>query len=366
MNQTDNSTETELTQAEVSAQTRETKCTSCGAGMAFDIETGGLKCKHCGTTTEFNDTERVQRRQITNEVLGQHSKWTEARVFQCSNCGAKEVMEKKSMTVSCAFCGSNNVVASEELPGVQPDAVIPFSITEQTAVTRFKKWIRGKFFAPNAFRKGDVQKQMNKMYTPCWSFSARTENMYQGTVGRTVFRTVHTRNGTQTRSEIQWFRIHGVQWHDYKDYFYQSGERISPKNFNALKPFDLNTVRVYRQEFLSGIIAEHYTKSLETCFAEFSTFVKRDMRGRILRKHGAQHVQFLDIRTTFHDRRFNYVLLPLYISNYRFKEKLFNFYINGATGKIVGAYPKSAAKISLLVGGVIAAVVAGLAVLYFI
>jgi len=47
----------------------------------------------------------------------------------------------------------------------------------------------------------------------------------------------------------------------------------------------------------------------------------------------------------FHDRRFNYVLLPLFISNYTYREKLFNFYINGATGRIAGRYPKSAAKI---------------------
>ncbi|MCL2846231.1 MAG: hypothetical protein FWE38_00910 [Firmicutes bacterium] len=352
--------EENMTEQEVQAQTAQNKCPSCGANMSFDIETGGLKCRHCNTTKAFDDTERVQRRQITNEILGTHSQWREGKVFRCSNCGAQEVLTERSLATKCAFCGSAQVLESDELPGIQPDSVIPFQITEQSAVERFRKWLKSRWFTPNAFKRYDIREQMSKLYTPCWSFSARTENQYQGTVGRTIT-TSHSRNGrVQTQTRIQWFRVRGQINHNYTDYFIQSGDRIASRNFNALKPFDLRQVKVYRQEFLSGIIAEHYTKNLEQCFNEFSNFVKRDMRTRIMRKHGADHVQHLDIRTRFHDRRFNYILLPVYINNYRYKEKTYNFFINGATGKVVGRYPRSRVKIALLVLGGLA--VLGLAI----
>jgi len=335
-------------QEEQRIQSQQTKCTGCGSNMNFDIETGSLKCKHCGTFREFEDTEKVQRRALTNDLLTKHEKWDEARVLKCSNCGATEVMNRTDLAIRCSFCGSAKITGAEDLPGIKPDSVIPFQITPEAANQRFRKWIKGKFFAPRSFKRADVQERMHKIYTPCWSFTSKTVNVYNGTLGRTV--TTHTKNGTTTRTH--WFRVNGAIHKHYTDVFFQSGSRISSLNFNRLKPYNLQQVRVYRQEYLSGIIAEHYSKTLETCLNEFSQFVKADIRRDVMRKHNADTVSHLSIMTTFNDRHFNYVLLPVYVSNYTYKEKLFNFYVNGATGKIVGRYPKSGLKIFAIVAGV--------------
>ena len=344
-----------LTEQQV--QTLQNKCSACGAGMVFDIETGNLKCGHCGNMQELQDNEVVQRRQITNDLINSHEKWTEGKVFACSNCGAKEVLDNKEIARKCSFCGSAKIASIDELPGIKPDSVIPFQITEQTAQARFRKWIKSRWLAPSTFKRSDVKERMNKIYTPCWSFTAMTQNLYRGTLGRTV--TIQTRNGTRT--SVRWFRVNGQINQAYTDHFIQGGQRISSRSFNGLKPFNLQLIRVYRQEFLSGIIAEHYTKTLEACFNEFSNFVKQDIRRRIIRKHMADQVQHLDIRTSFLERKFNYVLLPIYISNYNYKGKLYNFYINGASGKVVGRYPRSAIRILgivlgtiLIVGGIAA------------
>ena len=339
-------------------ETIQNKCPSCGSNLVFDIETGGLKCRHCGTTTDFNDTEVVQRRELCDSLLSGYQKWTEARVFACSNCGAKEVLEDKTIARKCAFCGSAQVASIDELPGIRPDSVIPFQVTESGAVTRFKQWMRGRWLAPGAFRnKKNINKQMNKLYSPCWSFSSKTINQYSGTLGRTI--TVSSRNGTRT--QVRWFRVVGNIAQNYNDKLYQSGERINSIRFNKLKPYNLAQLKVYRQEYLSGIIAEHYTKTLEQCFREFSMFVKKDVRNRVVSRYRADVVGNLDIQTNFTERRFNYILLPLYISNYTYKGKLYNFYINGATGKVTGRYPRSFFKIMGIVLGV-AAVVIGVGV----
>ena len=360
-------------QEEQKLQAQQNKCTGCGAGMKFDIATGGLKCNHCGSVQEFNDNELVQRRAITDDLINKHEKWDEARVLRCANCGATEVVNRTDISLGCAFCGSAKITAVEDLPGIKPDSVIPFQITPETAHQRFRKWIKGKFFAPSRFKKADVKEHMNKIYTPCWSFSSRTENFYNGTLGRTVTVHHHHRGGMHgrgshgghTETRIHWFRVSGVMNKHYTDVFFQSGSRISNINFNRLKPYNLKQVKVYRQEYLSGIIAEHYSKTLENCLNEFSQFVKSDIRRDILRKHGADQVSHLNIQTTFHDRHFNYVLLPVYVSNYTYKNKLYNFYVNGATGNIVGRYPKSIMKIGVIVLGVIAIVAGAVTGLWF-
>ena len=325
------------------------KCPGCGSSLMYDIASGNLKCQHCGTTRAMQEDNQVQRRTMCAQVLNTHKQWTDGAVFRCSNCGANNVVSKRDISKSCAFCGSNAIVQSQELPGIQPDSVIPFQITQETASQRFNQWRKKRWFVPGEFKKADLRKSMSPMYTPCWSFSAQTQSMYNGTLGRTV----STRNGTRT----QWFRVSGGIMQNYTDYFVQSGERINTKNFNNLKPFNLQLVRVYRTEFLSGIVAEHYSRDLEICFQDFAAFVRRDKQQKIMRRHNATSVSQLTINTNYHNRKFNYVLLPVYIAHYYYKNKLYNFYVNGATGKIVGKYPKSAIKITLLVVGLAALVI---------
>jgi len=330
------------------------KCPGCGSNMKFDIETGNLMCMHCKTSKEFNNTEAVERRMMCADIMKTHKTWTDGTVFRCSNCGAKEVISKKDISKKCAFCGSGAVVSSKDLPGIQPDSVIPFRITSQTANDNFRKWKKKRWFAPNSFKKQDTVADLNAFYTPCWSFSSNTQSMYAGQLGRT--HTVHTRNGTRTT--VRWFRVNGVMNQPYMDHFIQSGDRVSNATFNRLKPFNLQQVQVYRTEFLAGIVAEHYSRNLETCFGQFSQFVKSDLRRRVMRRYNADHCSFLDVQTVYNDKRFNYILLPLYINNYKYKKKNYNFFVNGQSGKIIGQYPKSKAKIGALITGIIGIIAA--------
>ncbi|MCL2586704.1 MAG: hypothetical protein FWE31_00505 [Firmicutes bacterium] len=352
-----------MTEQEVA--TIQNKCPGCGAGMFFDIESGGLRCRHCGATRDLEDGERVQRRQITDEMMKSQKKWTEAKVFSCENCGAKESVEKKEIARKCAFCGSAQVREINELPGIQPDSVIPFRITEQTAEANFKQWLKKRFFAPGSLKRTNVSKEFTKIYTPVWSFSSRTQNNYNGTLGRTVTRTVGSGQNTRTVTETRWFRVRGTMHKEYLDQLFQAGERIAPVNFNRIRPFNMTQLKVYRQEFLSGIVAEHYSKTLDQCFQEFANFVRRDISNMIVRKYRADRVGSLHVNTQYLDRRFNYVMLPIYINNYRYKDKTYQFYINGESGKVVGRYPKSGAKIAAVVLGILAVVAGTATALYF-
>ena len=190
------------------------------------------------------------------------------------------------------------------------------------------------------------------MYSSSWSFSANTYSNYKGTLGRRVTSTRYVNGRHVTTTTTNYFRVNGTVAQDYRDYFVQSCDKIPAKMFEQLKPFNLSSIKVYRQEYLSGIIAEHYSRSIEICFTDFTNYVKRDLRNKIVRKHNADTVQTLTINTQYSDKRFNYVLLPVYIANYSYNSKVYNFYVNGASGKIAGKYPVSKLKVFLTVLGV--------------
>ena len=54
------------------------------------------------------------------------------------------------------------------------------------------------------------------------------------------------------------------------------------------------------------------------------------------------------------DIKWNYSLLPIWICNFMYKKKKYNFFINGKTGNIKGKTPKSGWKIFFLVAGLLA------------
>ena len=343
------------------------KCPNCGSSFAYDISTGKLKCDHCGTTQNIEKDDTVQRRAITDDIIKQGTEWKEASITTCNNCGAKEVIDKKDISRKCCFCNSSNIVVSADLPGIKPDSVIPFQITKDSAVDRFRHWIKSRILAPKLFKTSDIREHINAVYSPCWSFSAHTENYYQGVLGKHVHTTTRNSQGQMVQTtKTNWFRVKGQINENYSDYFVQSGDRIPSISFNRLKPFDLKLLTVYRQEYLSGIIAEHYSRTLDICFGDFSNFVRMDIRQKIMRRHNADVVQSIDIQTNYKNRRFNYILLPLYIATYVYNNKTFNFYVNGASGLVVGGYPKSKLKIGLIVTSVILAIVAIGVIAFFV
>jgi hypothetical protein len=55
------------------------------------------------------------------------------------------------------------------------------------------------------------------------------------------------------------------------------------------------------------------------------------------------------VQNAFSEQRFKHVLLPIWISAYRYKDKTFQFLVNGQTGEVQGKAPLSVWKITLLV-----------------
>ena len=87
--------------------------------------------------------------------------------------------------------------------------------------------------------------------------------------------------------------------------------------------------------------------------------IDRDIRRDI----GGDEQRITSRNTRYDDVRFKHILLPVWISSYRYADKVYRFVVNGRTGEVQGERPWSAWKIAL-------AVLAALAILtpmvYFI
>ena len=73
----------------------------------------------------------------------------------------------------------------------------------------------------------------------------------------------------------------------------------------------------------------------------------------------------MNVSTIHEGVTYKYVMLPIYVGNFNYRKKLYNFYVNGETGKVVGKTPKSPLRIlfAVLCG---LAVIVGVALLFYL
>ena len=110
-----------------------------------------LKCPFCGsekeiTTSRENTIEHDFLQALETE---DHSWDDEKRVFKCGNCGAETLLDQDKVADFCSFCGSSHIAITDNHAGIRPALVIPFQITKDEAVEKFKVWMKKKYFAPS-------------------------------------------------------------------------------------------------------------------------------------------------------------------------------------------------------------------------
>lgn len=322
------------------AETEFHKCPSCGGNMVFDPEKQVLSCPFCEQSVDFKKDSAVKERDIA-AAFDLAEKWDDTSIVSCENCGAKFVISSTDVALSCPYCGTSHVRKSADLAGVKPNAVYPFLITAEKAEQFSKKWAKRRIFAPRRFKKSIETRNIHGVYEPCFTFDSDTLSRYEGRIGKTKTRTVRTKNGTRTETYIDWRFVKGKLSHFFNDVTVAAGEGMDQKSYSKLAPFDNSTIKVYSKEFLAGYSAKHYTKDLKTCWNESKEIIDKALREIILDMYGCDVVGYLNVSTIHNNVTFKYVLLPIYLLNYRYKKKDYRVAINGNTGKVCGKTPVS-------------------------
>jgi Zn finger protein HypA/HybF involved in hydrogenase expression len=153
------------------------KCPNCNASMRYSIADNGLKCEHCGQIEKIEGgNNNVVRRELTDSVMREHEPWSDNIVFRCNLCGAYIDVDKHEIMKMCPFCGNPTIIKTEEIPGIKPDSLIPYTVTKQSALELFRKWIHSKIYAPGKCRKYATADNINSIFSPVWSFTASTSN----------------------------------------------------------------------------------------------------------------------------------------------------------------------------------------------
>lgn len=358
-NQNNYNQQMEMADAEVKNSSN-IKCQNCGANTAYDPDSGCLKCEHCGNEVTFQSS-------ITNEnalehlFQSRHAQWDETtKVVHCQNCGAKEVVQKNEISLTCPFCGTQNVLEQNEISGMKPTGVVPFKLSKDSAIEYILKWRMSKLFAPNEFRKKDTIENVKGVYNPSFTFDAITYTTYNGILERQETYTVNVGDRVETRTKYVRFPISGTYSDSFDDILVQASSNISQNVIDKIQPFYTNDAKNYDDSFLQGFSANQYCKDGKQCWSEAKIAIDDSIRSGILSQYVYTSIISFNAQTNYTNLTYKYLLIPIYVGFNRWKEKLYNVFVNGENGKVTGKIPYSFIKISLavLLGlGVLAAII---------
>ena len=354
----------ESTFNEQTVDTQSIKCENCGGNLSYNPQLGKLFCLHCDTSVDIQSFKSQE--QDISLAFEREGEWKETTVmmFQCENCGAKTLFDRSESAKVCPFCGTAHVKKIDELLGLKPNAVLPFEIPLEDAVKKSVAWAKKKFFAPRKFKKNIDTEHVKGIYIPTFTFDSVTDSVYEGRIGKVRTRRVGSGKNARTQTYVVWRNISGTFSHKFNDLLITAGYKFDQNQLDKLSPFDTENSNKYDEKFLLGYCAYHYDYSVKDCWSSAKTQIDSRLKKLILSQYSYDRVSYLNVSTRHDKVSYKYVMLPVYVGNYRYNKKTYNFYVNGETGKVGGKTPISPLKILLtVILGV--AVVAGLLYLKF-
>jgi predicted RNA-binding Zn-ribbon protein involved in translation (DUF1610 family) len=335
------------------------KCTGCGADLTYAPGTTQLQCQYCGTQQQIasvsgdtivNENDYLQY--LSEKTIDSSEKQT-VHTVNCKSCGATVTLDSHITSDKCIFCGTPLVVADSQTGEIlKPEYLLPFKITHQNAHDQFKKWLGKLWFAPNKLKHyGDNADMLSGVYIPYWTYDSNTATNYTGQRGtnhtESYTVTVNGKSERRTRTVIRWQSVSGHVSHFFDDVLILASNSLPRNVADKLDPWDLENLTDYDEQYLSGFRTESYQVKVEDGFGIAKSVMNRTIESLIRRDIGGDHQQITSYSTNYSNVTFKHILLPIWISAYRYKGKTYRFLINGRTGEVQGERPWSWIKITL-------------------
>ena len=355
-------------------------CPNCNAELTYSASKGRMTCSYCGyeapvseagsmtevhTQTHVDEAvvEAIQEHDLAKgiEISARQEGWgTETRNFKCNSCNAMITAEPNVTATVCPFCGSHHVLAQKESSRViQPESVLPFVVDQKTAVSKFQNWLGRGWFRPNEVKRiaRHAEARLQGIYLPFWTYDAQTASRWQAEAGHYYYVserytvTVNGRRENRTRQvqKVRWEPASGTHDEFFNDVLVYATRSVQEQILRRIYPYDTSKLVPYRPQYLAGWRAEEYQIDLEEGWETGQEIIRERIRDACARKVPGDTYRNLRVQSTFSDMTYKHTLLPVWIASYRYSNKVYNFMVNGQTGKVQGEAPISWWKVALTV-----------------
>ena len=293
---------------------------------------------------------------------------TQTRTVTCKECGASVSFPEKLTAHACDFCGSAQVLEQDANRNViRPESLVPFQVDKEVAGDKFSGWLKGLWFRPSNLKHQAKVSEMNGVYVPYWTFDAHVHSDWTAQAGyyyyETEYYTETDAQGNQVQKSRQvrhtrWQPAWGARNDVYDDILVCASKGLPDDLATRLRTFDTSSLQPYQASFLSGWKAEEYAVTLNDGWKQAVNQIESTQYGRCGSDVPGDTHRSLNVVNTYSSETFKHILMPIWISAYRYNDKVFRFLVNGQTGEVTGKAPYSIIKIVLFITVLVGIIVA--------
>lgn len=332
-------------------QVLEYKCPGCGAPITFNSAMQKMHCASCGN--EFT-AEQIEQYNAMNAEAEKESDmhWDgvddieknqlgDMTAFICPSCGAEIIGDDTTAATECLYCG-NPAVLTKRVTGIYaPDYIVPFRMGKEEAKKALKNFYKSKPLLPNTFKTNNRIEKLSGVYVPFWLFDCKAMANFSFDATRTQSWT----SGDYRYTKTMHYAVMRSGDAQFSKIPVDASKKMEDNYMDAIEPFDYNAMVPFSSAYLSGYLADRYDVSVNESMPRANQRVNNTM-GDLLRStvHGYNTVTVRSSNMNLSDSSVKYAMLPVWMLNTRYKDKIYNFVMNGQTGRLVGKLPISVPK----------------------
>lgn len=314
------------------------KCPNCQATLAFDPILGKWNCKYCDSTFTLEELQKHNNASSEKNNMNE----TDEKIdishvsYHCKNCGAEIIADEQTAATFCIYCGNTAILKSKLSNQFAPDKIIPFKTEKKQAIEAFKKLSKGRPLVPKDFNSEKNIEKIKGVYIPFWLYDIKVD----GTINMDAKKIDSWRSGdTQyTKTSIyKLYRTGGMEFHGVP---VDGSTRFDDDIMNSLEPFHYEELQKYNHAYLSGFFAEKYDVESD---AAYEDAIKRSLESAkdIMMSDSIGYSSKIVYENTLAPTlmKKEYIMLPVWMVNVKYKDKMHIFAMNGQTGEFIGNIP---------------------------
>ena len=274
----------------------EYKCPNCNAELKFNPDTQKLDCEYCLSSFTIeqvkqacaeaeNSIDEAAKKQAEQE-FSEHT-----NLYHCGSCGAEIMADDRQTALFCYYC-HQPVILSGKMGG----AFKPDNADYRALGKKVRSWTSGSY-----------------RYTETKEFQiCRQANVFT--------------NGIPADGE----------------------SKIEDLLMESIEPYDYRDLQDFSMSYLSGFYADKYDVDKAAVFPRIRQRATQAAQGLIRSSiSGYSSLSPSCEQYNVVNTDWEYMMLPVWFMSYRYKGQIYEFAMNGQTGKLAGTPPLDKGRLAL-------------------
>lgn len=300
-------------------------CENCASKLRFDPDAGKLVCSSCGGkySVEGEKAFSYANHSASSDKL--EIRTMDFEVKSCQTCGARLSYYSNELNTVCSYCGNSDIRTEGKLRKRRPDAIIPFTVSRETAERIVWEHIAELPFVEQGFAKKGLA-GLCGIYIPYYIVNADYKSI------------MHIQYSDEVKLDSSVLCV-------FDKLILEASDMLPDDISVAVEPYDISELKVFNEGYLQGFSADVADTTAEEMERRADDSVKRmilsECRKMNIVTKGSRILKN-DGRISF-DGTATYALFPVWIATVVHNGYRTAFLVNGQTGKVYGTPPYSEA-----------------------